>query len=113
MKTSVIVTAIIIAILLMYCVYRCCYRKSGVKVKYFYSPGCPHCRNFMAAWDQFASQASSKADVEKVNCATHPQLCAGIRGVPHVVFSVDNKEVVYPGERTPGALYNFLERFST
>lgn len=112
MKNYIVYIAIVLAILVLYCSYRC---MSGhrVKVKYYYSPGCPHCRNFMPAWSQFASKASGKADIQEVNCATNPSMCAGIRGVPHVVFSTDKSEVVYPGDRTTDGLYSFLERFSS
>lgn len=82
-----------------------------VNVKYYYSPGCPHCRNFMAAWDEFAS--SAKASCQKINCAENSEACAGIRGVPHVVFSTDKNETVYSGERTSSGLNSFLERFSS
>ena len=110
-KYGLIAAALCVLLLIAYWLYRC--NKSKIKIKYYFSPGCPHCRNFMPAWDQFASKASGMAEVEKVNCAVDSSACAGIRGVPHVVFSSDKSEIVYPGERTPDALYNFLERFSS
>jgi thioredoxin-like negative regulator of GroEL len=67
----------------------------------------------MPEWDKFAAKASGKAVVEKVNCSENPSECQGIRGVPHVVFSSDSSQAVYPGERTSTGLYNFLERFSS
>lgn len=110
MKTSHIVVAALAFIFIVSCLYCWC-NSYKVKVKYYYSPGCPHCRNFMGAWDKFASKGGAK--FEKINCAENPDKCAGIRGVPHVVFESDKGQVVYPGDRTESALSEFLVRFSS
>ena len=110
-KKVTIVVAVVVVLLLIYFLRRC--YKHSVRVRYFFNPGCPHCRNFMAEWNQFEAQASGRADIQKINCATDPSACAGIRGVPHVVFSTDVGDTVYPGDRTAAALSNYLDRVSS
>ena len=84
-----------------------CGRKR-VSVKYYYNPGCPHCRNFMGAWDRFSRDHSGTANITKVNCAEDPVGCANITAVPHVVFSTSKGDVVYSGDRSYDSLVSHL-----
>lgn len=109
MKTSRIVIIVLAFIFIAFCMYYWC-DSYKVKVKYYYSPGCPHCRNFMSEWTKFSSKGGAK--FTKVNCQESNE-CAGIRGVPHVTFESDkNGVVVYSGDRTSDSLSDFLTRFS-
>ena len=84
--------------------------KKSVHVKYFYSPYCPHCRNFMGAWDDF-TKSQNDFSFEKIDCSTRPDECRGIRGVPHVLFVKDGKEEVYSGDRSVQSLREFLKLY--
>lgn len=81
---------------------------SGLEVKYYYSPYCPHCVNFMSTWSDFESKAKNRASLVKINCVENPELCRGVTGVPHVVFKNGDKEVVYQGARNSESLEKFL-----
>jgi len=88
-------------------------RKKNMHVKYYYSPGCHHCRHFMPVWKEFLSGVEDKATCETINCAETPELCTDITGVPHVTFSSNEKKSVYRGNRTPVDLMNFFEKFGS
>lgn len=106
-----VIVAILLVSVLAFFLLKC--RSSGdeydISVKYYYNPGCPHCRNFMPAWNSFAN---GKRGVEKIDCSQNPQLCSGVKGVPHVVFSDKLTNVVYTGNRTPEDLTSFFNFFS-
>ena len=114
MKTNHIIIGVIVFLILSLLLYSCCCgNTSNVAVKYYYSPGCPHCRNFMGAWNKFSSGGGAK--FTKINCNETPELCSGISGVPHVTFESPTSSgvVVYPGERTAQGLTEFLNKFSS
>lgn len=111
MKKLILVIVVFILIAIIF--YSCDNQSTtGLRVKYFYNPGCPHCRNFMPAWQTFSSRIKGNADVQSINCAENPALCKGVTGVPHVVFSDDHNNVVYSGKRTPDDLQNFFDFFN-
>lgn len=112
MKTKLIIAGIVLVLILLMVTSSSGNTSSSVKVKYFYSPMCPHCRNFMDEWEKFVTMCTDKATCEKINCMENSQACANIVGVPHVVFVSGTTEVVYSGERTADALSSFLSRFN-
>jgi hypothetical protein len=109
-----IAVGIVFAICLYYMMAGYC-KQAEVKVTYYYSPTCPHCSNFMKEWGMFSDQMISSGECEtySVNCSEDAALCAAVTGVPHVVFSDDVGEVVYPGERTAAGMTTFLRKFKS
>ena len=111
MKKYIIPIIIFLIAITLISICVCNSRMGGaVKVKYFHSPNCPHCRNFYPVWDNFVNSSQGKADFEKIDCTTNPDLCANIRGVPYVVFIIKEKEVVYEGQRDVQSLNLFLDK---
>ena len=87
-------------------------RKRNLKITYYYSHGCHHCRHFMPVWNDFIDSDTTKgATCEKVDCSENPERCSDITGVPHIVFSDDKHSSVYRGKRDPENLSMFLEDF--
>lgn len=85
--------------------------KNNIDVTYYFNPGCPHCRNFMPAWKDFSS--SGGANFKEINCATNPEQCQGVRGVPWVVFSKQGgTPVPFTGNRDKQSLQAFLNNMS-
>jgi thiol-disulfide isomerase/thioredoxin len=105
MKKSLISGLLTLAIIC--CIVYCCCKKS-FKIKYYFVPGCGHCQKFMPVWNEFSSQSS--VDCEKIDCSTNPNLCSGIRGVPHIVVSNNGSDIVYQGERSVNGINTFLKK---
>lgn len=76
-------------------------------VSYYFSPHCPHCRNFTLEWNKFKKMAKH-CTFKEIDCTREPEKCSGIRGVPHIVFtSSSGDELVYEGKRDSNSLYKF------
>lgn len=110
-KYYIAVTVLVVILGLMY--FRCSSggsmggSNSGVDVTYYFNPGCPHCKNFMPAWKDFVS--SGGANFTEINCATNPERCQGVKGVPWVVFSKPGgTPVQFTGNRDKQSLQGFL-----
>lgn len=79
---------------------------NDILATYYFSPMCGHCTRFAPEWDKFSSKYNSY-NIKKINCMEHPDLCANIVGVPHVVFSKNGTNHIYSGQRTANALESF------
>lgn len=99
-------------VVLSYMFFRCSSQreasKNDVEVTYYFNPGCPHCRNFMPVWKDFVSGGG--ANFVEINCSSNPERCAGVRGVPWVVFSKSGgTPAQFTGPRDKKSLDGFLK----
>ena len=67
---------------------------------YFYSPNCPHCKDFMPVWDSLSVPVSKK----KINCDT--QKCPGIEALPTIMMNGEE----YTGKRTKEGVEAFVQK---
>jgi len=69
----------------------------------FYSPGCPHCRNFVHNWETLAENLRGIIKVGAVNCQIDAQLCQqqGVRAYPTIKLAFQDKYMEYKGDRSP------------
>ncbi len=75
-------------------------KSSKTVIVKFYSPTCPHCRNFAPTFEE-ASNKNPGHSFISVNLIKYPALAApyNIAGLPTIIYFVDGKEV----DRTIGS----------
>jgi len=85
--------------------------KDVVFVK-FYAPWCGHCKTLAPIWDELGEDfdGNSKVVIAKID-ATANSLPndVGVRGYPTLIAFVHGTQIPYDGDRTLGALKNFVE----
>jgi thioredoxin-like negative regulator of GroEL len=81
------------------------------KVTLYYSMGCGHCKAFLPTWNQFSTSQADVADFKAINCGENPSMCAGISGVPFILFDDGVNQVPYKGSRDNDSLTAFLSQF--
>lgn len=87
----------------------------GPALMYYYSPTCPHCRDFAPAF--LGLQGQTDVPLVTANVRQQPGVLSRLNQpattVPHVVyFDKAGDQFPYSGERTTDGLLNFLGRFS-
>ena len=88
--------------------------KNGVLVYWFHRPGCPHCDNMKGEWEKVeATKLPSKYKLMAVNTALkkNSKLSEdfGIEGVPQIIKVVNNKRIVYKGNRTAPEILKWIK----
>ena len=87
----------------------------------FYTPKCPHCKNFMPVWDKFFLENKDATDVKltKVDCEQNPDVAEqfGVSSFPTVKFfpkglAFPGKSKLYDGAREVGSLKQYLKSVS-
>lgn len=94
-----IATALVIVAILFF------YMKGGNNkgdLVYFFSPNCPHCRDFMPIWDNISTP--SGVGKKKVNCDN--QACPGIEALPTIMLNGEQ----FNGERTKENIETFINK---
>lgn len=70
-----------------------------IKLLYFYTPSCPHCRNFSGTFEALVKRLTPLINIQKVNCNDQVQgrLCQeqNVRGVPAL-------KLLYPTRKSKG-----------
>lgn len=69
----------------------------------FYSPSCPHCREFVKQYTKLAKSYKNMMKFGAVDCASQRRLCGklGVEGVPRVdMVGPKGKRTTYSGDRT-------------
>ncbi len=69
---------------------------------YFFSPNCPHCRDFMSSWESI--NVPFGVGKKKVNCDT--QACPGIKSLPTIMLNGEE----FSGERTKENIESFVNK---
>lgn len=69
---------------------------------YFFSPNCPHCRDFMPVWESV--NVPSGVGKKKIDCST--QACLGIEALPTIMMNGDE----FSGERTKENIEAFVNK---
>lgn len=73
----------------------------------YYSPSCPHCKEFVKAYSKVAKLYKGMVKVGAVDCAAQRRLCGklGVEGVPRVdLVGPGGRRKTYAGERSVKAL---------
>ncbi|WFD29184.1 protein disulfide-isomerase [Malassezia sp. CBS 17886] len=94
--------------------------QTGAWLLEFYSPYCPHCRNFAPVWDALAERSdrhrtdpAAPLRLARVNCVVYMDLCAQeqIDGYPQLSFYVDGNRTHadIPLDRSLDALLPFVD----
>jgi thiol-disulfide isomerase/thioredoxin len=81
----------------------------------YYAPWCPHCKTFMAEWDNLgASQEVNGVNVvvEKIDCQENAGVAEqeNIEGFPTVKLHSKNGSMEYNGARTADAVILWLQK---
>lgn len=89
----------------------------------FYSPGCPHCTDFLPIWEGDVSDPKSlKASLNKqnvqinlrkinVNDPANAEIAnqKKITGVPTIILTKDGKDIEFTNDRTPNNIALFVK----
>lgn len=94
-KNQILIIAVVIVAIV-------CFYMKGKSDKgdlvYFFSPKCPHCRDFMPVWDSLSVPVNKK----KVDCSL--QACQGIEALPTLMMNGEE----FKGERTKENIETFV-----
>lgn len=117
---------VVIIILIIFLAYRkgvhgvfLYYISKPRSITYYYRPSCPYCVKFMPIWNELVSKNKYKTNItfSKVNCtdSKYADACAsqralGMKGVPYIVKTTDNKQVVFEKTRTLKNLMDFVQK---
>jgi thioredoxin domain-containing protein 5 len=77
----------------------------------FYAPWCGHCKNLAPTWDKLATALKGKAQIAKVDCTVHAEVCSqfDVQGYPTLIFQdADGKFIEYEGGRAQADLEKFI-----
>ncbi|KAH0587068.1 Thioredoxin domain-containing protein 5 [Termitomyces sp. J132] len=91
---------------------------SGLWFIEFFSPYCPHCRNFAPTWDQLVTEAerdSPAVNLAQVDCSVHGDLCTEhhVMGYPSLyMYNNGEKLDAFSGDRDLPALHKFINKYA-
>lgn len=106
---QIIMFAVVLILVIMYCVYRSMPTKPHRKIYWFFRKGCGHCTRMESAWEKFAKMCPAYIDIEKINTSENQTMADdyGVDGVPYIVKVEGNMRTVYTGDRSAEDLYSF------
>lgn len=78
----------------------------------FYSPSCPHCREFSKKYIKLAKLYKDMIHIGAVDCGAERHLCSslGVSGVPHIELVAGGRRIKYEGERTVANLDKWVAK---
>ncbi|KAG6890196.1 hypothetical protein C0992_002853 [Termitomyces sp. T32_za158] len=80
----------------------------------FFSPYCPHCRNFAPTWEQLVAESNYPSlNFAQVDCSVHGDLCDDqqINGYPTLrMYNHGENLAEFPGKRDLPALHAFIKK---
>lgn len=86
-------------------------KKHPLVMTMFYAPWCNHCKSFAPIYSAMAKVLKEKdIPVAKIDATIEADLASnyGVKGYPTLILFMEGKAIIYKGERTQKALYNFI-----
>lgn len=83
------------------------------RIVLYFAPWCHYCKEMLPIWKQFIGKLDeSKLPIiyDKVNCSDNAQTCIEehVEGYPTVILYINNKRILFDGQRTVGGLMDFV-----
>lgn len=79
----------------------------GIWLVEFYAPWCGHCKNLAPEYEKAAKGLKGIANIAAID-ASNEKINVPIQGYPTIKLYVDGKSSDYSGDRTAGAIVDFM-----